>query len=76
MTTLANEKYRLGKAVRTARLLLGMTQNELSQKSGVHYNTINKIENYKLAPSLATIVKLFRVLDIEIMYSYTSLDDK
>jgi transcriptional regulator with XRE-family HTH domain len=49
------------KAIRDRRLL---TQDELAEKSGVHYTTISKIENGGTARQ-STVRKLAKALEVE-----------
>lgn len=46
-----------------ARTELGWSQVELGRRSGVRPETINRIEQAKRSPSLATFDKLYRALD-------------
>lgn len=54
------------KLVREARRSKGLTQVELAKKTGVHANTIAKIEQGIQQPSYPTIKKLAKVLNINI----------
>ena len=54
------------KLVKDARIAKGLTQTELAEKTGVHSNTIAKIEQGIQQPSYPTIKRLFKVLDIDI----------
>lgn len=54
------------KLIGDARRSKGLTQVELAKKSGVHSNTIAKIEQGIQQPSYPTIKKLSKVLDIDI----------
>ncbi len=54
------------KLVKDARVAKGLTQTELAKKTGVHSNTIAKIEQGIQQPSYPTIKKLSKVLDINI----------
>ena len=55
-----NEKIKL------RRIQQKLTQQELSDKSGVSQQLISKIENGKAHPSLRTITKLANVLKLDI----------
>jgi DNA-binding XRE family transcriptional regulator len=46
-----------------ARAELGWSQVELGRRSGVRPETINRIEQAKRSPTLATFEKLYRALD-------------
>ena len=54
------------KLVKDARVTKGLTQTELAKKTGVHSNTVAKIEQGIQQPSYPTIKKLSKVLDINI----------
>lgn len=54
------------KLVKDARVAKVLTQTELAKKTGVHSNTIAKIEQGIQQPSYPTIKKLSKVLDINI----------
>lgn len=54
------------KLVSEARRSKGLTQAELAKTTGVHVNTIAKIEQGIQQPSYPTIKKLSKVLDIDI----------
>ena len=54
------------KLVKDARVTKGLTQTELAKKTGVHSNTIAKIEQGIQQPSYPTIKKLSKVLVINI----------
>ena len=49
--------------IRKRRKALDITQNELSQMSGVSQSTIAKIENGRISASYDTVVTLFETLD-------------
>lgn len=48
--------------IRRLRKLLGITQTELAEESGVSQSTIAKIEREKISASYDTVVKLFETL--------------
>lgn len=49
---------RLGKRIRTRRVTLGMTQDQLAETSGVAQGTISRIERGDRMPTLTTLMKL------------------
>jgi transcriptional regulator with XRE-family HTH domain len=55
----------LGKKVREQRILKGMTQEEVAEKSGLKANYMTGIENGKRNTSLLTLGKLIHALEIE-----------
>ncbi|MCK5156866.1 MAG: helix-turn-helix transcriptional regulator [Spirochaetales bacterium] len=52
-----------GETVRFYRRMLGLTQKELSVKSGVNKNMISDIENERRKMGYNTIVKIAKVLN-------------
>ncbi len=61
-----NPRKTTGQIFKEARQNKGLTQVELAKKSGVHSNTIAKIERDEQDPSFATIKKLAKILDVDI----------
>ena len=59
---------RLGDVMKERRNLLGITQNDLAEMSGVGIATIKDIERGKGNPSMNTIESILEVLGIEIVY--------
>jgi transcriptional regulator with XRE-family HTH domain len=55
---IANIKHR--------RLILNVTQTELSKISGVPQKTISRMENFLSIPSLETVIKLLHSLNLEL----------
>ncbi len=53
--------------MRRRREELGLTQIELSERSGVHLRSINNLESGTGNPSLETLNKLTEVLKLEII---------
>lgn len=49
-----------------SRLALNMTRAQLSEKSGVHQNSIFRIEKRKTTPDIITLGKLFNALGYNI----------
>jgi DNA-binding XRE family transcriptional regulator len=56
----------LGQIFKDARLKKGLTQVELAQKAGLHWNTIAKIEREEQLPGFPTSQSLGEVLDVPI----------
>jgi XRE family transcriptional regulator, fatty acid utilization regulator len=50
--------------VRTLREQHGMTQEQLAEASGLHLNTISKLENKHREPKLTVITKVAGALDV------------
>lgn len=54
----------LGKNLRAARKKLGLTQEELAQRSGVQAGEISRIEQAKRDPQVSTVEKLAAGLEL------------
>ena len=56
---------KVGKRIRFLRKKYDWTQEELADKVGVDYTTINKIENGKRNPSLKTLERIAKALRVK-----------
>jgi len=56
----------MNETIKLRRIQLNLTQQELSELSGVSQQLISQIENGKAQPSLRTITKLAEVLKLDI----------
>lgn len=56
----------IGAIFKEARLKKGLTQVEVAEKAGLHWNTIAKVEREEQEPEFATIKKIAKVLGIDI----------
>lgn len=56
----------LGRRIRTLRTIKGLTQQELGNKADVDYKFVGEIERGNMNPSFKVLVKISRVLDIEL----------
>lgn len=56
--------YRIGEAIKRARIQHNLTQEELGEKVGVKRSQICKLENGRCSPTLSTISRVFRALGI------------
>ncbi len=54
----------LGKNLRAERVRLGMSQEEVGHRSGVHPTEVSRIESGKRDPRVSTVVRLARALEI------------
>ncbi len=57
-------KQRFGKAIRRRRRELDLSQEELAEKAELHRTYISNIERGELNPSLETMEKLLKALNI------------
>lgn len=58
--------YKMSCFLRTYRQLKGMTQEQLSVRSGISQNTISSMESGKYNPSIKTALILAAVLDVNV----------
>ena len=54
----------LGKNLRSTRKKLGLTQEQVSERSGVQAGEISRIETGKRDPQVSTIERLAKALDV------------
>ncbi len=59
---------RLREVIKARRKVLGISQQDLAEMSGVSLPTVKDIERGLANPSLSTISKLLDVLGMEIVY--------
>ncbi len=59
-----------GVAVREARTVLGLTQVELAEKSGVQQREISRIEKCVANPTLKTVDKIMRALNGQVVFNF------
>lgn len=57
----------IASVVRKKRDLMGITQQDLAFRSGIHLRSINNIEGGKGNPSLDTLLKIAEVLKLEVI---------
>lgn len=56
----------LGRRIRTLRIAKGLTQQKLGNKADVDYKFIGEIERGNMNPSFKVLVKIAKVLDVEL----------
>ena len=56
------EARRLGRNLKRLRTVKGISQGDIARTLGVHKGYISNIENGKVNPTLATIVKLAKAI--------------
>lgn len=56
----------LGRRIRTLRIAKGLTQQKLGDKADVDYKFIGEIERGNMNPSFKVLVKIAKVLDVEL----------
>lgn len=60
------DKTLIGRKIREARIAHGYTQEKLAELVSMHEKHISRIELGKFLPNLSNLIKIFKVLDIEI----------
>lgn len=66
--------HRFGKLIRDLRDVRGLTQEQLAEKSGLASDTIRRAEHGSFSPSLKTVGKLARGLDLELSTLFSAFD--
>ena len=56
---------RLGTNLREARERLGLTQEQVAERSGVHATEVSRIEGGKRDPQVSTVIRLAKALEVE-----------
>jgi transcriptional regulator with XRE-family HTH domain len=54
----------LGSNLRAARKKLGLTQEEVAARSGVHPTEVSRIEAGKRDPQVSTVLKLAKAVEV------------
>lgn len=54
----------LGSNLRTARKKLGLTQEQVAERSGVHVTEISRMEAGKRDPQVSTLLKLAKAVEV------------
>jgi transcriptional regulator with XRE-family HTH domain len=65
----------LARRIKERRKLLGLTQEELADRAGVHPNFISRMEIAGRTPSLGTLSRLAQVLGVEVPYLLTDSEE-
>jgi transcriptional regulator with XRE-family HTH domain len=60
----AGERMRFGRQLRSARLTRGLTRGALADLSGVHYNTLTRLELGQGRPSDEVLIRLATALEL------------
>ncbi len=64
-----------GKAVRTRRKALGLSQERLAERAGCDRQSINRVENAAYSPSLDRVFRLADALGVSLSDLFTDLDE-
>jgi transcriptional regulator with XRE-family HTH domain len=73
-TKLAHPEYSLGERLKFIRESRNLTQNELAHASGLTQSTIANIEKENKDPSIQTLEKIAKCLDIHIATLFSTED--
>jgi transcriptional regulator with XRE-family HTH domain len=55
----------LGTNLREARELLGLTQEQVAERSGVHFTEVSRIEAGKRDPRISTVERLAKAVEVK-----------
>ena len=58
----------LGDKIKSARVQKGMTQRELAEMAGLTERTIQRIENQEVDPSVYSLNKISKILEVNFIY--------
>lgn len=61
-----NFGIKIGKIIKKARISKGMTQQEVTERAGFYRTFIGLIENGKYSPSVFTVWRIAKAMDMEI----------
>ena len=61
-----NLKDNLGEGIRRERFLLGISQQELAKRSGLHRTYVSDLERGERNPSVASILKIADALHVTV----------
>jgi transcriptional regulator with XRE-family HTH domain len=67
-----SEEEQFGERIRTIRTRKGFTQKQLADKSKLNINTLSMVEKGKTSPSIGTLQRLARALDVPIAEFFDS----
>lgn len=68
----------IGENIRLNRDKVGMTQDELAEKAGISRNYISDLENNRYIPSVKTLSKIAKVLNmnLDFLLEMSEIQDK
>lgn len=65
----------IGELVKETRIELGITQQELSKRTGISQSSISRIENGSSIPNLVTLKKIGDSIGKKIVVTYENLEE-
>jgi len=72
----AGRAIRLAMEIHALRDKRGLSQRELAERLGTTQSAIARLEAGNVTPSLATLDKIAAALGVELIVSFTDLDDR
>lgn len=67
---MAEATRNIGQMIKEARLEAGLTQKELGERLGISSTAVNKLENQKTSPSVGTLNRIAKALNIELIVQF------
>ena len=64
------EDHEIGPFIRDLRKERGMTMIQLAERTGFSQGFLSKVENSKSAPSVSTLIKIAKALDVRLSYIF------
>jgi transcriptional regulator with XRE-family HTH domain len=71
-----SEKEALGKRIRTIREMRGLSLDDISSRTGIDSDTLNRIESTEILPPLGQLIRLGKALDMKMGYFISPGVDK
>ena len=71
-----NDKESLGDRIRRTREMRGLTRNDLSSRTGIDVDALERMESDAMTPPLGQLIKLGRALDMKMGYFISPGVDK
>lgn len=69
-------RKRFGAMIRKQRLKIGLSQEELADRAGLHRTYVGGVERGERNISLVNILKLARAMDVKLADLMSQIDDK
>lgn len=66
------DKLSIGKKIKEARMVKGLTQAQLAELVSLHEKHVSRIESGKYLPTLENVIKIFKALGLE--FSMCNID--
>lgn len=69
---MARETTALGEQIRTRRVALGLSRDELAERAGISRQSVWTIETGQYGPTATTVLKLLAALEIDISATFSN----